>query len=106
MCAPATLAELRVALFDELAPLYPDSSIDDGVAIMELDAPRGVPIGVHLLITGLVPGMPVQMTTASDSPFVHEGQPITDGDEAVINAIVIEQELRECAGGDRGLVIT
>ena len=67
MCAPATLAELRVALFDELAPLYPDSSIHDGVAIMELDAPRGVPIGVHLLITGLVPGMPVQMTAVSEA---------------------------------------
>ncbi|MDG2292118.1 MAG: DUF4091 domain-containing protein, partial [Phycisphaerales bacterium] len=42
------------------------SSIDDGATAMQLDAPRGVPIGVHLLITGLEAGTPLQVTAASE----------------------------------------
>ena len=64
---PVVSAELEVAFFDELAPLYPDSTVGDGVASIELDAPRGVPIGVHLLATGLDAGTPMRLSATSDA---------------------------------------
>ena len=63
----AVSAELQVAFFDELAPLYPDSSVGGGTSTVELDAPRGVPIGVHLLVTGLEVGRPVRLSADADT---------------------------------------
>ena len=65
--ASVVSAELEVAFFDELAPLYPDSSVDDGAPSMTLDAPRGVPVGVHLLITGLEVDTPLRLSASSES---------------------------------------
>lgn len=43
----------HAALFDELAILYPDSDGAAGTARYAGDTPRGVPAGVHVLVTGL-----------------------------------------------------
>ena len=48
-------------LFDELEALYPDSTQDGGVERYELSACNGTYAGVHMLLTGLTPGMPVSI---------------------------------------------
>lgn len=53
----ATPAAPSIGLFDELAPLHPDTTLEKGRADFDLDSPRGVPAGVHLLVTGLEPGV-------------------------------------------------
>ena len=58
-CALSSAVEpLPIGLFDELAPLYPDSSVADGGSSLRLDAPRGVPVAVHVLVQGLESGVP------------------------------------------------
>lgn len=51
----------NAALFDELAPLYPDSSPNDGVAEYTVAAAGGSYAGVHIMLDGLTPGIPVTL---------------------------------------------
>ena len=50
-----------VKLFDELEALYPDSTQEGGVDAYALSACNGTYAGVHMLLTGLTPGMPVSI---------------------------------------------
>ena len=47
---PAHDEPVRVGLFDELVELYPDANPRPGSAQIDLHTPRGVPVGVHLLV--------------------------------------------------------
>ena len=49
----------KVGLFDELTALYPDSTQEGAKKHYELAACNGTYAGVHLLLTGLTPGLPV-----------------------------------------------
>lgn len=51
----------EVKLFDELESLYPDSTQEGGRESYALSACNGTYAGVHLLLTGLTPGMPVSI---------------------------------------------
>ena len=51
----------EVKLFDELEALYPDSTQEGGREQYELSACNGTYAGVHLLLTGLTPGLPVSI---------------------------------------------
>lgn len=48
-------------LFDELEALYPDSTQDGGECTYEVAACNGTYAGVHMLLTGLTPGIPVSI---------------------------------------------
>ncbi|MBU0638904.1 MAG: DUF4091 domain-containing protein [Planctomycetes bacterium] len=52
-CCVLPAAGQNAGLFDELAVLYPDSQPGSGAQSYAGDTPRGVPVGVHLLVTGL-----------------------------------------------------
>ncbi len=54
------------ALFDELTELYPDTDTASGAQVIEMDAARGVPVGVHVLVTGLEPDAEVEWRLARD----------------------------------------
>ncbi|MDG2200047.1 MAG: DUF4091 domain-containing protein [Phycisphaerales bacterium] len=58
---------VSVGLFDELAPLYPDSRVDQGATDFRLDAPRGVPVAVHVLVSGLEQGSSCTFTARSST---------------------------------------
>ncbi len=49
------------ALFDELAILCPDTAVATGSDRFRSDSPLDVPVGVHVLVTGLEPGAEVQL---------------------------------------------
>jgi len=53
--AGTAAAAPQAALFDELDVLYPDTGPKTGVQEYKLDTPRGVPVGIHILIKGLEP---------------------------------------------------
>ncbi|HEX9792639.1 MAG TPA: DUF4091 domain-containing protein [Planctomycetota bacterium] len=57
-------APWNAALYDELEELYPDSATAAGTAMLSLDSPRGVPAGIHLLLTGMQPDEPVMISLA------------------------------------------
>ncbi|MEG0768053.1 MAG: hypothetical protein RR482_10080, partial [Clostridia bacterium] len=46
-------------LYDELEALYPDMQKNDGVESYTVSAANGMVAGVHILLTGLTPGLPV-----------------------------------------------
>ena len=56
----------EAALFDELAAVYPDTKVSDGADEYAGDTPRGVPAGVHVLVTGLKSGQPVAWSIVQD----------------------------------------
>ncbi len=66
LCVTSTSAQ-SVALFDELAPLYPDSDPAEGAPEITLHVPRGSSASVHVLLTGLAEGAPID-ALAPDSP--------------------------------------
>ncbi len=51
--------EFTAALFDELDSLYPDSDASAGAKEYEVAGANGMYVGVHIMISGLTPGMPV-----------------------------------------------
>jgi len=50
-----------VKLYDELAALYPDSTQEGGKEYYCISACNGTYAGVHMLLTGLTPGLPVSI---------------------------------------------
>jgi len=64
----------QAALFDELTVLYPDSAPESGVERFAGDAPRGVPAGVHALVTGLPAGATVRWSLVLDGTHVTDAQ--------------------------------
>ena len=50
------------ALFDELAILCPDTAVATGSDRFRSDSPLDVPVGVHVLVTGLEPGAEMQVS--------------------------------------------
>ncbi len=61
----------QAALFDELTELYPDTSPAAGVERMVSHTARGVPAGVHALVSGLPAGALVRCS------LVENGVPVT-----------------------------
>lgn len=49
----------EAALFDELTHIYPDTKASDGSDIYRVSAANGGYAGVHIMLTGLTPGIPV-----------------------------------------------
>lgn len=56
---PSAAAQ-EAALFDELAPLFPDTAPPSGAERHVCHTPRGVPAGVHVVAAGLPAGAPVE----------------------------------------------
>jgi hypothetical protein len=83
-CSLAAPAQ-HAALFDELAPLYPDTDAASGAARLAGDTPRGVPAGVHVLITGLPDGATVRWK------LTREGTPVTDARAFRLIDVPVEQ---------------
>ena len=52
----------QIALFDELAPLYPDTDIATGSSTIEFAAARGTIAGVHLILSGCTPEQPIKLS--------------------------------------------
>lgn len=46
----------EAALFDELEPLYPDTSPRKGTSLYKVDLPSETYAGVHIMLSGLTPG--------------------------------------------------
>ncbi|MFH0991196.1 MAG: DUF4091 domain-containing protein [bacterium] len=60
---PSSLAaQAVISLYDELAPLYPDSRIDKPVKQYSVHVARGTVAAVHLLITDIDPGNTLSFT--------------------------------------------
>ena len=53
--------QFTARLFDELEALYPDSNAVDGAAHYRVAGANGTTAGVHILMTGLTPGVPVSI---------------------------------------------
>jgi len=53
------VAAQEAGLFDELAAVYPDSDAATGAKHLTIDTARGVPAGVHVVISGLPAGADV-----------------------------------------------
>ena len=51
--------QFTARLFDELEALYPDSNAVDGATHYRVAGANGTTAGVHILMTGLTPGVPV-----------------------------------------------
>jgi len=64
----------QAALFDELAVIYPDSNTAAGTARFAGDTPRGVPAGVHVLVTGLPPDAALNCRLTLDNAPVNSAQ--------------------------------
>ena len=64
-CSFSAIAQ-QAAFFDELAVLYPDSDTAAGTERFASDTPRGVPAGVHVLITGLPAEAPLRFGLLPD----------------------------------------
>ncbi len=56
---PLPLAAQDAGLFDELAAIYPDTNGASGAERLTIDTARGVPAGVHAVISGLPAGAEV-----------------------------------------------
>ena len=75
----------HAALFDELAVLYPDTKAESGVERFAGDTARGVPAGVHTLITGLPGGASVRWSLALGSA------PVSDASAFRLIDVPVEQ---------------
>ncbi len=53
--APKDPPEFKISMFDELAPIYPDTKIENAVTAYTIDVCRGSIAGVDILMTDLVP---------------------------------------------------
>lgn len=53
--------QFTARLFDELEALYPDSNAAGGAAHYRVAGANGTTAGVHILMTGLTPGVPVSI---------------------------------------------
>ena len=51
----------HAALFDELTPVYPDTDPAEGAAVYRTAGANGTYAGVHVVLSGLVPGYPVSV---------------------------------------------
>ena len=67
--APAFTA----GLIDETQEFFPDSRLDQPARELTVHVARRTLAGVHVLVTGVTPGRPVQLAVSRD------GQPATDG---------------------------
>lgn len=93
----------RAALFDELTPLFPDSHPADGAAELHSDTPRGVPVGIHVLVAGLEPNAPVRCT-------LQQGEQTVNAHVYQLRDVPVEQNVgltgfTECSGGENPHVI-
>ena len=59
----ATLGEFEVGCFDELTPLYPDSTIKEGHDTFAIDSPRNAYAALHLLVKGVEHDIPLKLTS-------------------------------------------
>ncbi len=75
----------QAALFDELTVLYPDSAPESGVERFAGDTARGVPAGVHALVTGLSPGATVRWS------LMLNGASVTDARAFRLIDVPVEQ---------------
>jgi len=64
--ASADPGAFKVSIFDELAPIYPDSRIDIAVTSYAVDVCRGSIAGVNILMTDLIPMEPVRFALAGN----------------------------------------
>lgn len=51
----------QAALFDELTPLYPDTTTQDGLSSYRVAGANGTYAGVHVMLNHLTPGIPVSV---------------------------------------------
>ncbi len=63
--AAATARGQDAALFDELTVIFPDTPAEEGSSRLRSDTPLNVPVGVHLLVTGLEGDAEVTLTFPS-----------------------------------------
>lgn len=49
------------SLFDELTPIYPDTDTADGTSSYRIAGCNGTFVGVHIMLRGLTPGIPVSV---------------------------------------------
>jgi hypothetical protein len=63
----ATASGLDVALLDELELIYPDTPVSEGARSIEIDTPRGVPAGVHLLLALPDASAPLELSLVFDN---------------------------------------
>ncbi len=63
--APGDPPGFKISMFDELAPLYPDTKIEKPVTSYAVDACLGSVAGVDILLTDMVPGEAIRFTLAS-----------------------------------------
>lgn len=49
----------EAAIFDELTPIYPDSDTREGFGKYAISGCNGTVVGVHIVLTGLNPGIPI-----------------------------------------------
>lgn len=59
----ATPPTFDVTLVDELVELFPDTPVPTTTSL-SLHTPRGVPVGVHLVLSNLTPDLPVDLAIA------------------------------------------
>ena len=53
------MQKFHAALFDELTPIYPDTNAAEGADSYRAAGCNGTYVGVHIMVNGLVPGIPV-----------------------------------------------
>ena len=53
------MSQFKASLFDELEPIYPDTDVNDGKSEYSVSAVNGTYAGVHIMLRGLEPGIPV-----------------------------------------------
>ena len=75
----------QAALFDELTVLCPDSNTESGVDCFAGDTARGVPAGVHALVTGLPAGATVRWSLTLN------GDPVTKARAFRLIDVPVEQ---------------
>ncbi len=56
----------EAALFDELQHIYPDTATSEGSKIYRVSAANGGYAGVHIMMTGLTPGIPVTIEVVGE----------------------------------------
>lgn len=49
----------KARLFDELTPIYPDTDVEEGALSCEVAGANGSYVGVHIVVSGLTPGLPL-----------------------------------------------
>lgn len=53
------ILNFKAAIFDELTPIYPDTDLAEGFGEYTVAGCNGTVVGVHFMLQGLVPGIPV-----------------------------------------------